>query len=240
MSPLNISSHSGKVPTEFTELLELLGTRPQPAVVWYGPEGDRVELSGRVLSNWATKLIGLLDQEYELSEADAVVVDVALHWKAAAIALAVAAIGCGVRLGATASADDAQLVITDRPGAWTGSAAQGEEDELGEAELAAVSLGLLDSSFEEATGEQIPAWSLDISAEVRQYPDQLSAPLPAVPLPERAPDLPSPLTLTGWEPTSALGMFTVWAHAGVVVLFAGEVGGELWDQMRRNEGITAG
>ncbi|WP_191089957.1 TIGR03089 family protein [Nesterenkonia ebinurensis] len=223
-----MGNSSAKVPTEFTELLEFLGSRPQPAVVFYAPDGARIELSGRVLGNWAAKLIGLFADEPGLAPGEQVVLDTAVHWKAAAVLLAAGTMGTGVSLGA--ENDDAVLVITDRPGEWTSS------QTLGDAELAALSHGMLDVSFEEATGEQLEAWVLDISAEVRQQPDQLMFPLPSTPLPETA-GTGDPLLVTQWTAETYPQMLGTWAAGGVVVLCDGEPSGELRKQIRRNEGI---
>ena len=269
MSPLTLGNSAHEAPAGFAELLELLGSRPQPAVVHYsagpagggtphgsrpaaaapastpeaGPAGgaettpeERVELSGRVLANWANKLIGLFTDEHDLSEDDTVLVDMQLHWKAAAVVLAAGALGAQVQLAAPGDADahgDAQLVVTDRPLELIGTPM------LGKAELAAVSHGLLDDSFAEATGQQIPAWVTDVSAEVRQYPDQLLAPLPAVALPPGASTSDGgPLVLSAWTPQSCQQMLGTWGAGGVVVLFSGEPGGAGWETMLRNEGIA--
>ncbi|GAB3192620.1 TIGR03089 family protein [Nesterenkonia suensis] len=180
MAPLSLGTGSHEVPGDFPKLMTMLGSRPQPAVVWYGSSGERVELSGRVLQNWAVKLIGLLREETDLDAEDHVLIDVAPHWKACAIALAAAALGCRVTLAhrrAAVPGQDLALVVTDRPHHWETSEA------LGDAELAALSPGLLDDSYAEAVGEDIPGWVLDVSADVRQHPDQLLEPLPQIPLP---------------------------------------------------------
>lgn len=228
ITPIMLSGQGGKVPADFAQLLESLGQRPQPAVVFYGREEERVELSGRVLANWAVKLIGLFDEEYELGPEHTVLVDAALHWKSAAAVLAAQAVGAAVTLEPGASPE---VIITDRPVEWIGSA------ELGEAELAALSSGMLDSSFEDATGEELPAWVLDISADVRQQPDQLLTALPAISLPDPGRDASQPLVLTRWEEDSPARMAHTWAQGGVVVLFEGEPDGPRWEQMRRNEGL---
>ena len=229
MVPLTLSGSAGDVPTDFAHLLDLLGSRPQPAVVFYSADDSRVELSGRVLANWAVKLIGLFSEEYDLSESDIVRLDTAQHWKAAAVLLAASAMGAEVSVEAV---DGPELVITDRPGAWIGS------DELGQAELAALSAGMLDASFEEATGEALPAWVLDISADAPQQPDQLMAPLAPVTLPETGQAPSEPLVLTRWQPSSSAAMIRTWAHGGLVVLFEGEASTQRWEQMRRNEGLV--
>ncbi|NLS08945.1 hypothetical protein HGQ17_02790 [Nesterenkonia sp. MY13] len=232
MSPLTLGSSSGKVPTDFTELLDHLGSRPQPAVVHYAAADTRVELSGQVLANWVTKLIGLFNEEYDLTEGDEVLIDAPPHWKAAAASLAAGAMGAEVALGSEGW-PEAAVVVTDQPLSWVDS------DTLGDAELAALSLGMLDSSFEEATGEEIPAWVLDVSAEVRQHPDQLLMPLPEVPLPAAANTggEQGPLLLTEWSPESNDRMLGTWAQGGVVVLTDGQPDAELAELIRSNEGV---
>lgn len=229
MAALSLSGPARSVPTDYSDLLDLLGSRPQPAVVFYSADESRVELSGRVLANWAVKLIGLFGEEYEFGESDIVLLDSPAHWKSAAVMLAASALGAEV---AVDSADDPGVIITDRPSDWIGS------PQLGQAELGALSAGMLDTSFEEATGEALPAWVLDISAQTPQQPDQLLAPLDPVSLPQMAEEASSPLVLTRWERDSVAAMVSTWAHGGVVVLFEGEAGGPRWEQMRRNEGLA--
>lgn len=248
MSPLTLNSPSQQPPEDFAQLLESLASRPQPAVVHYDAEtGDRVELSGRVLANWAIKLIGLLRDEYDIEDEPVgesrplVVLDMATHWKAAALVLAASALGAEVQL--MPSADDAaevlraSLVVTDHPSAWLDSEA------LGEADLAVISHGMLDASFTDATGLEVPAWVLDISAEVRQHPDRLNAPLPVVPLPrtpqEHTQQEPSsPMVVTAWAKDTAQTLLQTWAQQGTVVLFQGAPEGETWKQMLSNEGLA--
>lgn len=292
MTPLTLTTDSQEVPENFPGLLDLLASRPQPAVVWYGAAPDengspeRVELSGRVLQNWAVKLVSLFREELEDSFAiphPVVALDAAPHWKAAAVCLAGAALGARVHVlgqstdetGRTIQADKAvepdgvsasaavtraaiaaleeapTVMVTDRPGAWTEGILA---DALGNAELAAISPGLLDSSFEEGTGEPVPAWVLDVSAEVRHHPDQLLEPLGTVPLPgHRDPD-PAPGALVvpsasqlpplqAWRQLSWAGDVTrqilnVWAHSGTVVLFDAEpdAAPASWTALLRNEG----
>ncbi|WP_010524679.1 TIGR03089 family protein [Nesterenkonia sp. F] len=248
--------------------MELLAARPQPAVVWYGADGERVELSGRVLQNWAVKLIGLLREEVELVRDATVLVDAAPHWKAAAVVLACRALGAEPRIAglddaAAYAAADAEpaLVVTDRPAAWERSAA------LGDAELAALSPGLLDASWAEALGEELPAWVLDVSAEVRQHPDQLMEPLEELPLP--APDgldgldeladldglvvlagQPDAATtastaaaewnrwaLRGWTTETAAELLGVWARGRPAVLVDAEPGGPQWERALADESV---
>lgn len=229
MTPQILSGSAGTAPTNFAQLLDLLESRPQPAVVFYSSDDTRVELSGRVLANWAVKLIGLFSEEYDLGQGDVVLLDTTPHWKAVAVLLAASAMGWEV---AVVAAHNPEVIITDQPGAWIGS------QELGQAELAALSAGMLDESFEAATGEALPAWVLDISADTRQQPDQLMAPLAPVTLPDTTVATSEPVVLTKWQQESAAALIGAWAHGGLAVLFEGEASGQRWEQMRRNEGLS--
>jgi len=67
-----------------TRVLGLLtGDEPnQPRLTWYGPDDERVELSGRVLANWVTKATNLLVEEGEVEPGTRVLLDVPVHWRA--------------------------------------------------------------------------------------------------------------------------------------------------------------
>lgn len=73
-----------------TRVLDLLtGDEPnQPRLTWYGPDDERVELSGRVLANWVTKATNLLAEEGEVEPGSRVLLDVPAHWRALVWALA--------------------------------------------------------------------------------------------------------------------------------------------------------
>ena len=73
-----------------TRVLDLLtGDEPnQPRLTWYGPDDERVELSGRVLANWVTKATNLLAEEGEVEPGSRVLLDVPVHWRALVWALA--------------------------------------------------------------------------------------------------------------------------------------------------------
>lgn len=246
--------------------MELLAARPQPAVVWHGPDGDRVELSGRVLQNWAIKLVGLLREEADLDAGATVLVDAAPHWKAAAVVLACRALGAEPRIGGLQGSGRAAvdappaLVVTDRPASWERAEA------LGDAELAALSPGLLDASWAEAVGEELPAWVLDVSAEVRQHPDQLIEPLEELPLPALDPAAEARLDeldglvvldaeqaegttattaasgwsrwgLRGWSTETAAELLGLWARGRPAVLVDAEPGGPQWERALADESV---
>ncbi|PID53548.1 MAG: TIGR03089 family protein [Micrococcales bacterium] len=59
----------------------------RPRLTWYGPDEERVELSGHVLRLWAAKTANLLVEEFDLHAGDTVRVDMPVHWRAVAIAM---------------------------------------------------------------------------------------------------------------------------------------------------------
>src|SRR5690625_7671347 len=64
-----------------------------PSLTWYGPDAERVELSGRVLANWVTKAANLLADEADVTPGALVQLDLPMHWRTAVWALAVWACG---------------------------------------------------------------------------------------------------------------------------------------------------
>lgn len=167
MVSLGTSLSSGPDPRP---LLERLESSPRPALVQYPADEDaeaRVELSGRVLVNWAAKTANLLDVE-GLTTGSRAVVDLPAGWKSLAVALG--ALWTGVELlpcptGAQpGEAESADAVLTDSPEAWAEHPGT----------LIAVSPGATDTEF----GADLPAHAVDLSAEVRQQADQFLLPAP--------------------------------------------------------------
>src|SRR5690625_2572400 len=79
----------------------------EPALTWYGPDGERVELSQRVLANWVTKAINLLSDEADTAPGSAVGLDLPMHWRT--LVWALAAWGCGATVTLPAEdLDDAE------------------------------------------------------------------------------------------------------------------------------------
>lgn len=71
----------------------------QPRLTWYGDQpGERVELSGRVLDNWAAKAGNLLQDELDVGPGSVVRIDLpAGHWRAMYWALASWSVGATVQ-----------------------------------------------------------------------------------------------------------------------------------------------
>ena len=137
-----------------TALLHRLrsGNATAPRLTWYGPGGERVELSGRVLDNWAAKTSNLLVEELDAEPGTRFRIDLPGHWKSAVLALA------GWQLGGILVDGEADIVFSAEPDSSGGASA---------ATQVAVALGALDLAF---PGE-LPPGHVDYSALVRQFAD---------------------------------------------------------------------
>jgi uncharacterized protein (TIGR03089 family) len=132
----------------------LLREPGRPRVTWYGGEGERVELSGAVLTNWVTKTANLLVEEFDAGPGLRIRLDLPMHWRTVCWALAV------WRVGACVVLDDlpADLVVTDRPDRAPAGA-----------ELVAVALPALARRFD----GPLPNGAIDAAAVLAGYPDVL-------------------------------------------------------------------
>ena len=141
------------------QLLALLRPDSSPALIWYGPDGERVELSGRVLDNWVAKTANLLAEELDAEPGAVVLLEMAPHWRSVVWALAGWQVGATVDVssGGTGGAEGADVVVSSDP-ATLGS---------GPAYQVAVAEGALALGW---PGE-LPDGVLDYAAEVRSYAD---------------------------------------------------------------------
>ncbi|WP_026542801.1 TIGR03089 family protein [Paenarthrobacter nicotinovorans] len=145
------------------------GHSTSPRLTWYGPDAERVELSGRVLDNWVAKTSNLLQDELDAEPGMAVRLDLPAHWKSFVWALAAWQLGMEVVFDQTS----ADLLVTDTP---DGDAGAGFDA------VVAVPLAALAMRW---PGE-LPSGVVDYAAEVRSHGDvfmahnQAAAELPAV------------------------------------------------------------
>src|SRR5690242_17672189 len=89
------ASGAGSVP----ELLQArLSADPgRPRLTWYGPDGERVELSARTLENWVAKSANLLMEEFDAGPGTRIAVRLPAHWRTATWLLAAWTVGaCAV------------------------------------------------------------------------------------------------------------------------------------------------
>lgn len=169
-------------------LRALAGSDPtRPRVTWYGPGGERIELSGKVLDNWVAKTANLLVEELDAGPGSRVAVDLPGHWRAAVWLLACWSAGACAVLPApdgvdgVDGADGVDVWVTDRPGSAAARAAVAAG-----AELVAVALPGLATAF----GPDLPDGALDAAVEVRSQGDVFLPPVlpapgdPALELPD--------------------------------------------------------
>lgn len=156
------------MPTLPATLLTTLTTRraAAPALTWYGADGERVELSGRVLGNWATKAANLLLEEADAGPGTWVHVDLPVHWRAVVWTLGSWLAGSAVVLAEPGAADEAQhaaeadVVVTARP----------EQVPEGPDLVLAVALPALAMRWD---GSALPGGVVDAAAELMSYGDTL-------------------------------------------------------------------
>ncbi|XKH52011.1 hypothetical protein LG293_10200 [Citricoccus nitrophenolicus] len=198
---------------------ETIAASPRPAVVDHAAEGDRVELSGRVLANWAAKTANLLDVEGH-GPGSTVLLDLPLGWKSLALMLGAARARVEVQFapGVSVTPDESgsvDLVISGTPGTWSEHPA----------ELWAVSPGTLmgseDPESRDSSDAEVPSHALDYASEVQMQADQCHLPLPGTSL---------PALIEAWEDLAATGheddagpALPRWSHRerGLVVAAAG-------------------
>ncbi|MFD7022225.1 TIGR03089 family protein [Promicromonospora sukumoe] len=167
---------SGPVPDVATLLARLAADGGRPRLTWYGDDGERVELSGAVLANWASKTVNLLVEEFDAAPGTTVVVDLPVHWRTAVWALA------AWRTGATVALPDAgvagpDVVVTDTPQRWAD----------GGADLVVVSLPALARRYD----GDLPAGAIDAASAVMTYGDVIGW------VPEVDPDQDALVTAAG-------------------------------------------
>jgi uncharacterized protein (TIGR03089 family) len=135
------------------------GQATSPRLTWYGPDAERVELSGRVLDNWVAKTSNLLQDELDAEPGTRLRLDLPAHWKSVILALA------AWQLGMEVVFDDAEAELLATADPATG-AAQGAFDAVVAVALPALAMrwpGVL------------PTGVVDYAAEVRSHGDVFMA-----------------------------------------------------------------
>jgi uncharacterized protein (TIGR03089 family) len=131
------------------------GQSTSPRLTWYGPNSERVELSGRVLDNWVAKTSNLLQDELDAEPGTRLRLDLPAHWKSVILALA------AWQLGMEVVFDDAEAELLATADPAPGAAAGGFDAVL------AVALPALAMRWQ---GE-LPSGVVDYAAEVRSHGD---------------------------------------------------------------------
>jgi uncharacterized protein (TIGR03089 family) len=106
-------------------LASLIRSDPaRPRLTWYddqpGPtQGERIELSGKVLGNWVAKAANLVQEDLEVGPGSRVLIDLPAHWRAAYWLLAVWSVGAEAVVGPVD--DSVDLVLTTEPDRHSGA-----------------------------------------------------------------------------------------------------------------------
>ncbi|MFN3923702.1 MAG: TIGR03089 family protein [Pseudarthrobacter sp.] len=145
--------------TPLSELMSTLrsGNSTAPRLTWYGPDDERVELSGRVLDNWVAKTSNLLQDELDATPGMRLRMDLPAHWKSMVWALAAWQVG----LQTVLDGGTADYLATADP-----EAVEGKYDAV-----IAVALPALAMRWPGA----LAAGCLDYAAEVRSHGDVFMA-----------------------------------------------------------------
>ena len=236
--------------TPASVLAEILRSDPaRPRVTFYedtpGPtQGERIELSGKVVANWISKAGNALQDEYDLGPGSVVRLSLPPHWRALYWAFAVWSVGGAVDLDGGVTAD---LLICDDLDAVAAAHEPMPRD------VVLVTLAALARAH---TGP-VPPGAMDEARELATYGDQFAA------LADPSPDDPALLTDGGrtayrgmvpvrdWPPgarvslagdlTAVLGStLAAWAVDGSVVLARNGMyaGGEPQPERLASENVT--
>lgn len=150
----------------------------RPRLTWYGPDSERIELSGAVLANWMNKCANMAVEELDAAPGARVGLDLPVHWRAVVWALGTWCTGAELTLTAPGTDPSApapttpDVVLTHRPHDWAASGAL----------IAAVALPGLARRWD---GAPLPAGAIDSAAAVMSFGDQIGY------LPPTDPDAPA-------------------------------------------------
>jgi uncharacterized protein (TIGR03089 family) len=155
------------VRTPASVLAEILRSDPaRPRVTFYedtpGPtQGERIELSGKVLANWISKAGNALQDEYDLGPGSVVRLLLPPHWRAVYWAFAVWSVGGTVDLVGGSAPD---LLICEDP-----VMAATLEPTTGDVVLVTL------AALARAHPDPVPAGAMDEARELATYGDQFAA-----------------------------------------------------------------
>ncbi|WP_028280189.1 TIGR03089 family protein [Arthrobacter sp. H5] len=226
-----------------TGLLERLRTHESssPRLVWYGGEGERIELSGRVLDNWVAKTSNLLVEELDAEQSTRVGLRLPPHWKTLVWAMASWQVGAVTVIGErSGEVDISGPVDID----VTGPGSVPDEDAPARVLVAP---GAMDLRW---PGE-LPPGALDYAAVVRSFGDVYLDDVPADNLPlmeaDRATmgfqDLPASdggvlLVSAGLHLRAVLeAALSTWSADGTLIVVHPDI--EVSDKLLAGERVTA-
>ena len=162
-----------QLPSTVPQLLQALRTLnpTAPRLTWYGPDSERVELSGRVLDNWVAKTANFLVDALDAEPGTVVAVDVPVHWRSLVWLLATWAVGATAVAGSGGVGCADIVATTDPAAAATSIAAARAAGTGGNPFLVAVALPALSMRWMGV----LPEGAVDYSGEVRAHADEFFA-----------------------------------------------------------------
>ncbi len=190
----------------------------RPRVTWYG-DGERVELSARVLANWVVKTANLLTDALDAGPGTTVRLDLPPHWRTLVWRLAVPAVGAHVHAGdglPDAGSEGADVVVSTAPPADV-----------------VVTLAALARS-----GGTLPPGTLDYNAEVGGQPDELLGLEAPAPLPPPGRTWPPGTRLLTVGPDPAALVDVLRSDGSVVLLGHASPTGDDLDALAAQERVT--
>ncbi len=235
--------------TPASVLAEILRADPaRPRVTFYEDtpgttQGERIELSGKVVANWISKAGNALQDEYDLGPGSVVRLSLPPHWRALYWAFAVWSVGGTVDLVGGPNPD--LLICQDRDLAASLEPTPGDVVLVTLAALARVHTG------------PVPAGAMDEARELATYGDQFAARADAAPddlaliterahtayrsvVPERDWPARARVSLAGDLAQVLESTLAAWAVDGSVVLARNgqNAGGEAPPERLTSEGVT--
>lgn len=139
----------------------LLDDGARPRLAWSSEDGERLELSGRVLANWIAKTANLLVAEADAERGVSVLIDLPTHWRTLVWGLGTWVTGATLVIPDPSPVGGAgpDVAVTTDPERWL----------AGSDLVVAVTL----PSFALRWPGTLPPAALDGSADVASYPDAL-------------------------------------------------------------------
>jgi uncharacterized protein (TIGR03089 family) len=139
----------------------------RPRLTWYGPDGERIELSAKVLDNWVAKTANLLVDELDAGPGTRVAIALPPHWRTAAWLLAAWSTGaCVVPVPRGRHAAEIPVIPPDADVLVACDRAVLDRSPA-RARQVAVALPSLATSF----GPELPPAAVDAAVDIRSYGD---------------------------------------------------------------------
>lgn len=162
--PATVPSSAVPAPLSIPELLLSLRTLnpTSPRLTWYGSEGERVELSGRVFDNWVAKTANLLVDELDAQEGTTVALDLPVHWRSLIWLLSIWAVRGTAVITENPTGHADIVATTDPDSALHAAQTRGDSPLIVAVELPALAMGW---------SGVLPTRVLDYAGEVRSYSD---------------------------------------------------------------------